>query len=165
MPQRNNPATTAIPSQPTAGLPVRLKIPVLNLDAAVEQLGLTADGSMDAPKGPVDVAWYKLGQRPGGTGSAVIAGHSNWNKGAPAVFDNIKKLHRGDKLYIVDDKGQTAVFAVRELRDYNQNDDAASVFGSSDGQAHLNLITCEGAWNKVTKSYNSRLVVFADKQR
>jgi len=145
-------------------MPVRLKIPSINIDAAVESLGLTTGGAMDAPKGPDNVAWYKLGQRPGEEGSAVIAGHSNWNKGAPAVFDKINQLQPGDRLYIMDDKGRTTIFAVRELRNYNQNDDAAAVFGSSDGKAHLNLITCEGAWNKVTKSYSKRLVVFADLQ-
>lgn len=119
---------------------------------------------MDAPKGPEDVAWYKLGQRPGEKGSAVLAGHSNWNQGAPAVFDKINKLRSGDKLYVVDDTGLTVVFVVRELRNYNQSDDAAAVFGSSDGKAHLNLITCEGAWNKFTKTYSKRLVVFAGKE-
>jgi sortase A len=119
---------------------------------------------MDTPKGPDDVAWYKLGHRPGDTGSAVIAGHSNWNKGAPAVFDNINKLRPGDRLFVEDDKGVISTFVVRQSRDYNQNDDASAVFGSSDGKAHLNLITCEGAWNKVTNSYSKLLVVFADKE-
>lgn len=119
---------------------------------------------MDTPKGPDNVAWYKFGQRPGFTGSAVIAGHSNWYNGAPAVFDNLNKISLGDKLYVVDDKGQTTTFVVRQSRDYNQHNDASSVFGSNDGKAHLNLITCEGVWNKASQSFSQRLVVFADRQ-
>jgi len=158
------PMTSATPSRSTAGMPVRLHIPSINVDAPVESLGLTTDGAMDAPKGPAEVAWYKLGPRPGEKGSAVIAGHSKWNKGASAVFDKIYKLRQGDKLDVVDADGITHVFVVRELRDYDQNANAATVFGSSDGKAHLNLITCEGVWNKTSKTYSKRLVVFTDKE-
>jgi len=35
---------------------------------------------------------------------------------------------------------------------------------SSDAKAHLNLITCEGVWDKVSKSYSKRLVVFTDRE-
>ena len=158
------PMTFATPSQPTAGVPVRLYIPSINVDAPVESLGLTTDGAMDAPKGPDEVAWYKLGPRPGEKGSAVIAGHSKWNKGAPAAFDKINKLRQGDKLYVADADGITVVFVVRELRDYDQKANAATVFGSSDSKAHLNLITCEGVWNKTSKTYSKRLVVFTDRE-
>src|SRR3989344_2613905 len=33
-----------------------------------------------------------------------------------------------------------------------------------DGAAHLNLITCEGAWDKVSRTYSQRLVVFTDRE-
>src|ERR1035437_8837175 len=46
-------------------LPVRLKIPKIKADAIVEYVGLTPEGRMDVPKGPAEVAWYKLGPRPG----------------------------------------------------------------------------------------------------
>lgn len=164
MPRANNPAAVAIPGTTTPGIPTRLKIPALKIDAAVESLGLNAAREMATPKGPDDVAWYKFGQRPGFTGSSVIAGHSNWYNGAPAVFDNLNKLSVGDKLYVVDDKGQTTTFVVRQSRDYDYNNDASSVFGSNDGKAHLNLITCEGVWNKASQSFSKRLVVFADRQ-
>ena len=164
VPRANNPVLGAKPLPTAPGIPVRLKIPALKIDAAVESLGLNSVGEMDTPKGPDDVAWYKFGQRPGFTGSAVIAGHSNWYNGAPAVFDNLNKLNAGDKLYVVGDNGLTTTFVVRELRDYDQHNDASGVFGSNDAKAHLNLITCEGIWNKKTQSFSKRLVVFADQE-
>ena len=144
-------------------LPLRLKIPSLGVDAAVEYMGLTAAGAMDTPKGPDNVGWYKLGQRPGAIGSAVITGHFGWKNNLPAAFDNVHKLNPGDILYVEDDKGASTTFVVRELRQYGKNDDTKDVFGSSDGRAHLNLITCEGTWNAAAKSYSNRLVVFTDK--
>lgn len=145
------------------GLPVRFKIPKINIDAAVEYVGLTSDGAMAVPKGPDSVAWFNIGPRPGEKGSAVIAGHEGWKNDIPAVFDNLHALQKGDKIYVEDEKGTTTAFVVRELKTYGEKDDAADVFYSNDGKAHLNLVTCEGIWNKAKKSYSNRLVVFADK--
>ncbi len=146
------------------GLPVRLKIPNINVDAVVEDVGLTSDGAMEVPKGPDNVAWFDLGPHPGDNGSAVIAGHFGWKNSIPAVFDNLYKLKNGDKIIVEDDKGATISFVVRESRKYDANADASDVFGSTDGKAHLNLVTCEGIWNSVKKGRPYRLVVFADKE-
>ena len=148
----------------TEALTLRLKIPKINIDAAVVFVGLTPQGAMDVPKGPNDVAWFNLGPRPGEIGSAVISGHYGWKNNIPAVFDNLHKLRKGDKVYVEDKNGATITFVVRELRTYDQNEDASDVFGSSDGKAHLNLVTCTGTWNKAQKSYSKRLVVFTDKE-
>lgn len=150
--------------QSRSGLPVRLKIPNLNVDAPFEYVGLTPDGAMDVPKERANVAWFNLGQRPGENGSAVIAGHYGWKNGKASVFDNLYKLHKGDKLYIEDENGATLTFVVRESRRYDPEADASDVFGSSDGKPHLNLITCEGVWDEASKTYSKRLVVFTDKE-
>ena len=147
-----------------SGLPVRLKIPKIKVDAAIEYVGLTSEGAMAVPLGPADAAWFDLGPRPGENGSAVIAGHEGWKDGIAAIFDNLHELQKGDQIYVEDGKGITTTFVVRELGTYGENQDASNVFSSSDGKAHLNLITCEGTWNAVRKSYSDRLVVFADKE-
>lgn len=145
-------------------LPVRLKIPGINVDVPIEYVGLTPDGAMDVPKEQANVAWFELGQRPGENGSAVIAGHYGWKTGEPSAFDNLYKLRKGDKLYVDDEKGVTHTFVVRESRIYDPNADASAVFGSFDGKAHLNLVACDGVWDKVSKTYSKRLVVFTDKE-
>jgi len=159
-------AVTFPEQMPTSvGMPVRLKIPSINVDAAVGLVGLTSDGKMDAPKNQDDVAWYELGTRPGEVGSAVIAGHYGvWKNGKGSVFDNLSKLQKGDKVTVEDDKGEIIYFVVRESRSYDPDADATDVFGSNDGKSHLNLITCEGDWDKAAKSYSLRLVVFTDKE-
>lgn len=142
----------------------RLIIPSLNVDASVEYVGLTPLGAMDAPKGPDNVGLFKLGPRPGGKGSAVIAGHSGWKNNTPAVFDNLHKLKKGDKIFFKNRDGSITTFIVREFRSYDPKANAEEVFLSNDGLAHLNLITCEGVWDQVTKSRSERLVVFTDKE-
>lgn len=152
------------PKRVSAELPVYIKIPKIKVDTALEYVGLTPDGIMDIPKSPDSVAWFSLGARPGEIGSAVLSGHYGWKNGIQAVFDNLHKLRSGDKIYVEDEKGAIIVFVVREIRKYGQKAYAADVFNSNDGKVHLNLVTCEGAWNKAEKSYSDRLVVFADKE-
>lgn len=157
----------ALPKQEqvSSEMQMRLKIPVINVDAPITPVGLTPDGAMDTPKGPDDVVWYELGPRPGDNGSAVIAGHyGHWKNGKGSVFDDLNKLKKGDTLSVADKNGATTTFVVREIRSYDPNAEASYVFISNDGKSHLNLITCEGAWNDVSKSYSERLVVFTDKE-
>ncbi len=69
-------------------------------------------------------------------------------------------LKEGDKLYIQDAKGTAIAFVVRKSRTYDSGN-TEDVFTRNDS-AHLNLITCDGVWDVAKKSYNKRLVVFAD---
>ena len=146
------------------GLPARLKIPKIKVSAVIENVGLTPKGEMGIPKIPRNTAWFDLGPRPGEVGSAAIAGHLNWYNGAKGVFANLNKLKIGDKILVQDDKGNDISFVVRKIRTYGFNEDASDVFVSNDDKAHLNLITCDGVWDKRTKQYSKRLVVFADKE-
>ena len=149
--------------QVSFGLPIRLKIPNINVDATIEYVGLEANGEMDVPKDPAAVGWLQSDNRPGDIGSAVIAGHYGvLENGKELVFDNLKKLGKGDKIYVQDEKGATITFVVRENSIYDADADASGVFNSNDGKSHLNLITCQ-SWDKVSKNYTKRLVVFADK--
>lgn len=142
------------------GLPVRLKIPSINVDASVEDIGITSTGAMGVPNNPLDVGWFDLGARPGEKGSGVIAGHLNGKNGEDGVFTNLHKLKEGDKLYVEDESGVTFTFIVRQSRTYDPGY-AEEVFSLND-IAHLNLITCDGVWDGAKKSYTKRLVVFAD---
>ncbi len=151
-------------TEAVVGIPVFLVIPKINVDAAIIPVGLTSSGAMAVPTGPTDTAWFDLGPRPGEIGSAVIAGHEGWKDGISAVFDNLHKLQVGDQVYVQDAQGVTLAFVVRRIGIYGQNGNAADVFNSSDGKAHLNLITCEGTWNAAEKSYSNRIVVFTDQE-
>jgi len=134
------------------------------VDATVEHVGLTADGLMDAPKGPDNTGWFNRGPYPGQIGSAVIDGHSGWSNGIPAVFDNLYKMEKGDKVYIKKENGETVTFVVDKILTFDSNADTSTVFESNDGKAHLNLITCAGDWNNITKTSSERIVVFTHEE-
>ena len=143
--------------------PVRLKIARLKINASIESVGLTPQGAVGVPNGENNVSWFNLGTLPGEVGSAVISGHFGyWKNGKAAIFNSLAKLKPGDKISVQNQKGTIVNFVVRTSKSYDQNAQATEVFSSTDGGAHLNLITCGGTWNRKTKSYPQRLVIFAD---
>ncbi|MFA5300419.1 MAG: class F sortase [Lutibacter sp.] len=148
-----------------AGLPVRLIIPKISVDAAIISVGVNKNGEMESPAGPKDVGWFKFGPRPGDNGTAIVAGHYGfWKTGEGSVFDDLNKLRKDDKIYVKNERGDIIAFVVRKIIRYGQNEDASDIFSSSDRKAHLNLITCEGVWNEISKTYSERLVIFTDKE-
>ncbi len=140
-----------------------IEIPIINVNAIIESVGLTPEGAVGVPKGPRESAWFNLGAYPGEAGNAIIVGHSGWKNGMPAVFDELHKLLTGDAIYIQDNDGTSMTFRVREIKIYNQYEDASHVFISNDGKSHLNLITCTGAWSTLQNGRLDRLVIFTDK--
>lgn len=150
-------------SQP--GFPVRIKIPKISVDGAVEHVGLTSQNDLASPKADKNAGWYKQGPRPGESGSAVIGGHFGLVKNKPALFDNLHQLQKGDKIFITDNAGTTMTFIVTGSRLYAPAENATAVFRSSPGTTRLNLVTCQGDWDSNKRTYTSRLVVFSEKQQ
>jgi LPXTG-site transpeptidase (sortase) family protein len=142
-------------------LPVRLRIPVIKVDAAIQPVGLTSAGALDVPNNITDVGWYKFGPNPGQKGSAVIDGHFDSPNGLPAVFSRLDTLKVGDSIIVEDDKSILHYFVVKKLTNYLSEDFVSDIFNMNDG-SHLNLITCNGIWDVNKKTYTERLVVFAE---
>ncbi len=146
-----------------AGAPVRLKIPAINVDAPIEDVGLTPDGAMDTPKDFGDTAWYQLGPRPGEQGNAVIAGHVD-RVGGEAVFWDLRQLTPGDEIIVISDDGITHHFAVTGLQKYALDTaPLTEIFGSTDG-IHLNLVTCDAQtpFDRASGKYGGHVLVRAD---
>ncbi len=153
--------TPTVKEEP-AFLPERLIIPALSIDTNIQHRGKDKKGNMDVPDNFTDVSWYSLGAHPGEPGNAVLAGHFDAYFGLPAVFYNLRKLKPGDEIILLDAQGRkkTFVASANELVSV-KNPPFARIFGSSTAP-HLNLITCGGTWNKKSRSYEGRTVVFAD---
>ncbi len=143
------------------GIPKRLEISSINVDATVESVGLTPEGAMDTPVDPDNVGWYNLGPRPGEQGSAVIDGHLDKEDQSRAVFADLAEVNIDDIVSVIDDQGKKLNFIVKEVRMYNADDDTNEVFNNNDG-VFLNLITCAGSWDKDKQNYDQRRVVFTE---
>ncbi|MGE5620226.1 MAG: class F sortase [Sphingomonadaceae bacterium] len=148
------------PHEPAVELPRQIRIPAIGVDAGFEYVGLAADGAMDVPKDGNNVAWYRLGPKPGEPGNAVVAGHVDWG-GKTAVFWELGSLKAGDLVEITATDGRKYEYVVQWLRWYDADDaPVEEVFGQSDGY-ELTLITCGGDFDRRTRQYLKRLVVRA----
>lgn len=153
------PTTTALTVPEPIAKPKRLLIAAIGVDATVQNVGLTNGGNMAAPTNGTDVAWYKAGTSPGELGNAVMAGHLD-DGGKPAIFWNLNKLQTGDLVEVIDANMHTSRFKVTNTQRFDINSaPLKEIFGSSN-KAQLNLITCDGAWDKNQRIYSQRLVVF-----
>jgi sortase A len=146
------------------GIPKRLLIPKTKVDSPIEEVGLDKEGRMDVPKNVYNVGWYKFGPKPGEEGSAALDGHLDTPTGDPSVFFNLTKLVAGDELKILDERGKELTFKVIEGRLYELSDFPKEQIFNKTGGKYLNLITCAGEWDKNSKNYSQRYVVFAELQ-
>jgi sortase A len=137
--------------------PARLKIPTINVDAAVEQVGVDSQGRIAAPTKTADVGWYKLGSAPGDAGNAVIDGHLDWYDG-PAVFQRLGKMKVGDQIMVLREDGTQAKFIV-DATSVMPYDAATDAMFTKSGPPSLTLITCAGTWDRQRGTYLQRLVV------
>ncbi len=142
--------------------PLELSIESIGVKAPIESVGVIT-GEMAVPTFPENVGWYQFGARPGDIGNAVLAGHVNWKDSPDAAFTNLKKVKVGDIIKVTNSDGEIISFLVNDIKRYPLYADTEEVFSSDDGLAHLNLITCDGIWNSIIRSHESRLVIFAVK--
>ena len=141
-------------------VPLKLKIPAIDVDANIQKIGLKSNGDMGAPTNYYDVGWYKFGPKPGDQGTAVIIGHLDTATSPYAVFFNLDKLKQGDLVYVKNGSGETLIFKIFGSKIYQYNETPQEVFGPTD-KKQLALITCTGNWMADKKMYDERLIIFA----
>src|SRR3989338_2469905 len=155
------PSPTPTPT-PTVAMPQRLIIDKLAIDSSIEYVGLDGKGAMGTPQNFDNVAWYQDGPKPAEPGNAVIAGHFDKVTGAPAVFYNLTSLQVGDLISTIAEDGKVYTFAVTNKKIYPYNQvPLYDLFGEYKSK-RLNLITCEGIFNRKTQNYSNRTVIYSD---
>lgn len=157
---RSNPTLSVSDLKVGAGpvVPVRLRIPALNLDTNVEQVGVR-NGLMDVPSNVWNAGWLNSSPRPGDIGNAVLAGHKDSTQRG-AIFYDLYKLNVGDKIYVSDEGGYELIFEVTDKQTYLTQDAPLNrIFGPT-ADRQLNLITCEGNFLPNQLTYDKRLIVY-----
>lgn len=143
-----------------AGVPVRLKITSLHLDAAVVPVRVSDDAVLDPPADFREVGWWTGSAKPGaGSGQTVLTGHSVHTGGGS--MDHVGRLRPGQHVDVVTRRG-TMRYAVAQVRVFSNRTvarRAVRLFGQQGGEGRLVLVSCTG-WNGV--SYDSNVVVFGD---
>ncbi len=140
--------------------PVWLTIPAIGVRAAVVQLGLNPDGTLQVPTSTTVTGWYTGSPRPGAIGSAIIVGHVD-SRAGPGVFFWLRTMRPGERVYVRRADGTLAVFTVTRVSMYAKDHfPTAAVYGPVP-DAELRLITCGGVFDPSLGSYLSNVVVYA----
>lgn len=166
------PSSPSEPSEPSAAgagaaralgrsVPVRLLIPVIEVDTPVIRLGLAPDGTVEVP--PITAhdraGWYEHSPTPGQTGPSVILGHVTVGAYGDGVFRRLDRLRRGERIEARLENGTTAEFGVDSVRTIAKADfPAEEVYGNVDRPA-LRLVTCGGP--RTGDEYRDNVIVFA----
>lgn len=142
--------------------PRYLRIPDINVFSRIKSLGVTPGGAVDTPKNIYDTGWYNDGARPGNpVGSSLILGHvSGWT--GPGVFKNINKLAVGARFEIEKGTGEKVYYEVTRTEQIPAKEvDMSKILATEvAGQHDIKLMTCSGRYNKETKSFDDRFVVY-----
>ncbi|MYL35108.1 sortase [Pontibacillus yanchengensis] len=142
-------------------VPKHIKIPAIDVDTDILNVGILDNGQMGVPDDTVNVGWFEPGTKPGNTGNAVMAGHVDSYQGA-AVFFYLKDLKKGDEVTVTNKDGEKRTFVVQKLESYpTEKAPIEQIFGKTDNQ-NLNLITCTGTYNHDKQDHEKRLVVYTE---
>lgn len=142
--------------------PVHLRVADLGVDAPVTAVGVADDGSgeLAVPADATTVAWYQAGPSPGRSGSAVLAGHVDYD-GAEGVFFRLGGLEPGAEVIVGYDDRSEARFTVVDRRQYTKADLPTEEVFATDGAPRLTLVTCGGSFDPSVRSYRDNIVVQA----
>lgn len=151
------PTVAPEPAPVATGIPSRLRIPALKVDAQVVGVGTGPDNSQEVPPSLRLAGWWRDGVQPGAPGNAVMVGHTASAGGG--VFDALIDAKRGDVVTVEGKDGRVAfrVTRIEELavRDF---DTVADEVYRSTGRPGLVLMTC-GDWNG--KLFETTVIVHA----
>jgi sortase A len=156
---------TSIPAELAADskdYPSRLTIPTLNIDANVQHVGIAASGNLAVPNNFTDVAWYRNGALPGQDGTAVMDGHVDNGLSLAGVFKHLDSIQKGTDIYVVTGDGTKLHYEVSDIELYPYQDVPMADIVTKSGPPRLALITCDGAWVQGQRTYDHRLVVYAN---
>ncbi len=173
---------------PSVTVPIDVIIPAIGVKSPLLAVGMTSSHTMAAPEGGPgspnwsDTFWYRGSAVPGAVGTATIAGHIDDRFGDYAVFGRLSSLVPGNRIYLRNTKnGVSEEFVVTRSHAYTLAQATTRpvldlIYGtgpprglpaqpSSDGLAHLSLVTCAGTWAPGLHTHNERLVVSAVRVR
>jgi hypothetical protein len=152
------PAATSPAAAPSP--PVRVSIPAIHVDSALQRLGREPDGTMQPPTKWAVAGWYADGVVPGQVGPAVIAGHVDSTAG-PAVFYRLPELVIGDRVTVDAADGSHTTFVVDHIQRFvKAHFPTEQVYGPVP-VPELRLVTCTGRFDWAARSYVDNLVVSA----
>ena len=149
-----------VKNKPFPGIiPHIIDIPAVRIHSVVEPVTYLENGQMGVPGNTDRVGYLSPGILPGAAGNAIMDGHVDTYSG-PAVFYPLKKLKRGDFVYVTGKNGCKLLFVVESVKFYLTSEAPIQMIFGPTEEHRLNLITCAGRYSRSRKEHEGRLVVY-----
>ena len=153
--------TARAEAEASSGVPVRLVLPAIGVDAPVQSLALGADLTMPAPQEARLVAWYTFSAEAGAPGNAVLAGHRDWQRQRGAFFD-LGALRAGDTVWLQDAGDTWYLYTVVWSDSLPEETTPVGEVVGPTSRPLLTLITCSGTFSQSAGQYLECRVVRAE---
>lgn len=140
--------------------PSRVEVPSLGASLPVVPVGVDAARAMVIPQDPGTAGWYRFGPDPvTASGATVISAHTD-TAGAVGPLSRLDQVRAGDAIRVsVGD--ERLLYVVRRVdRHAKESLDVDALFART-GPARLHLVSCGGAWDPTTRSYEDNVVAVA----
>jgi hypothetical protein len=158
-PIEKKPATTSY--NVPADQPKTIHLPTLSATGLIQRVGLNKQGAIAVPTNVHFAGWYTGSVKPGDVGLSIIDGHVSV-KYSPFILKNIQKLQKNDEFTVEYGDGRLQTFRVVESKSLPEHKSAQYLSDKrADIERQLNLITCDGAYDRQSGQYANRLVVVA----
>lgn len=166
-PARDVPVRSADLADQTAASavePTGLRIGAIDVDIAVEPVGVTDDGQMEIPPMAEVGGWYRFGASPAEeSGTAVIAAHVDSVASAGlGPFARLRDLTPGATVEVTLADGGTRSYTVTDVTRVAKPTVAWEDVFVRGGGHRLVLVTCGGTFRAQERSYSDNVIVTAE---
>ncbi|MBM7772829.1 sortase (surface protein transpeptidase) [Actinokineospora baliensis] len=140
--------------------PVRLRIPAIDVDTPLIDIGTDGTGALIPPTAADIAGWFTAGPVPGAVGPALLAGHVD-SRAGPGVFYRLVDLRPGDSVEVERADGTRVTFAVASTTRTPKTAFPTDLVYAPAPGPELRLVTCGGAFDRAIRSYRDNVIVEA----
>lgn len=139
-----------------------MEVAVGGVRAPLDPVGLDDDRLVVVPGDVRRVGWYAPGLPPGAErGTAVLVGHVDDRAQGLGAFAVLRELAAGDDVVVRTAAGRELRYEVVSLERFDKAAVPLEQLFAVDGPPRLVLISCDGAFDRATRSYRENVVVTA----
>ena len=138
-------------------VPVRVRIPALEVDAEIQDTGVEESGRMEVVASAFIISWLRDSAIPGNDGNSILAGHNRW-AGQDGHLIDMDTLTVGDALEIEYADGEKRTFLLESVFIYALKTAPTAEIMDAGGPARITVITCKGPYNASWGTSENRII-------
>jgi hypothetical protein len=142
--------------------PVRIAVPDVGVDIAVEPVGVLDDGAMELPADTAMAGWYEYGPDPASAaGATILAAHVDSLVYGLGPFSRLRELAAGAPLSVTTADGAVHGYTIATVTKVPKAEIPLDTVFDRSGPPSLVLITCGGQFDHDTGHYLDNILVTA----